>query len=176
MNGPSSSESLEQSLGSSSESDSSSSESESGGSSSDSEGGSVRKRGEKRDSRGRVIPSSRGSSADEIKRASRYVRQLSKALKIDASWARELYVECAAEGTASYDGLLRYFYRREVEHAKGTQKDTTRALGGVQSKSDDKGGREFNVNMPTFQLPEWGPGQPPNGGVHFSTLEKMLEA
>ena len=35
---------------------------------------------------------------------------------------------------------------------------------------------KMSVNMPTFQLPEWSQGQPPNGGVHFSTLQKMLEA
>ena len=130
---------------------------------------------EKRDRRGSAILFPRGSSKEAIKRASRYVRQLSKALKIDDSWARELYSECAAEETTSYDGLLRHFYRCEAEHAKGTQKDTTRALGGGPLQSAESG-REFNSNMPTFQLPEWGPGQPPNGGVHFSTLQKMLEA
>ena len=35
---------------------------------------------------------------------------------------------------------------------------------------------KMSVNMPTFQLPEWSQGQPPNGGVHFTTLQKMLEA
>jgi hypothetical protein len=169
-----SSGSLGQSLGSS-ESGSSSSDSESGGSSSESEGVQTRERVGKRDRDGRSALSSRVASREEIKRASRYVRQLSKVLKIDASWARELYSECTAEGTTSYDGLLRFFYRREAEHAKGTQKDTTRALGGGPLQSTE-GGREFNVNMPTFQLPEWGPGQPPHGGVHFSSLQRMLEA
>lgn len=34
----------------------------------------------------------------------------------------------------------------------------------------------LNISMPTFQLPEWTLGQPPNGGVHFSTLKKMQDA
>ena len=109
-------------------------------------------------------------------RASRYVRQLSKVLNIDASWAQEVYEACTAEGTTSYDGLLRYFYRQQVEFATGTQKETARALNssGRQQQSGDA--RKISVNMPTFQLPEWSPGQPPNGGVHFSTLRKMVEA
>jgi hypothetical protein len=147
-----------------------------GSDSSDSGGGrSVRRAAKKRDSRGLETPSQRVSRTGEAKRASRYVRQLELALGIDASWAREIYEECAAQGTTSYDGLLRYFYRHEVQHAKGTQRETTRALSGEQQRSPAAGG-EFNVSMPTFQLPEWGSGQPPNGGVHFSTLQKMLEA
>jgi hypothetical protein len=147
-----------------------------GSDSSDSEGGrSSSRAAKKRDSRGLETPSQRVSRTSEAKRATRYVRQLELALRIDASWAREIYEECAAQGTTSYDGLLRYFYRREVQHAKGTQRETTRALGGEQQRSPAAGG-EFNVSMPTFQLPEWGSGQPPNGGVHFSTLQKMLEA
>jgi hypothetical protein len=129
----------------------------------------------KRDARGGAIPSRRVSHSSEAKRASRYARQLELALNIDACWARELYEECATQGTTSYDGLLRYFYRHEVQHAKGTHRETARALGGEQQRSSSVSG-EISVNMPTFQLPEWGPGQPPNGGVHFSTLQKMLEA
>jgi hypothetical protein len=147
-----------------------------GSDSSDSEGGrSSSRAAKKRDSRGLETPSQRVSRTSEAKRATRYVRQLELALRIDVSWAREIYEECAAQGTTSYDGLLRYFYRREVQHAKGTQRETTRALGGEQQRSPAAGG-EFNVSMPTFQLPEWGSGQPPSGGVHFSTLQKMLEA
>jgi hypothetical protein len=134
----------------------------------------------KRNSRGAEVPfSSHRSSRTEAKRAARYVRQLALALKIDSVWAKEIYDECAAQGTTSYDGLLQFFYRREVEHAKGTQRETTQALGVMQShrRAEASGtGGEFNVNMPTFQLPEWGAGQPPHGGVHFATLQTMLEA
>ena len=158
-------------------SDFSSSESESGSSNSESsqEGG---KAGQKRASTGGASLFSRSrerSREGEAKRASRYVRQLALALKIDASWAREIYDECVAQGTPSYDELLQHFYRREVRQAKGTQQETTRSLGGEPQRSSATGG-DINVNMPTFQLPEWGPGQPPGGGVHFSTLQKMLEA
>ena len=135
------------------------------------------KASKKRDARGDTTSSSRGSWSSDAKREARYVRQLELALNIDAGWAREIYKECAAQGTTSYDGLLRSFYRREVALAKGTQKETARALGAVeQQKSAGSKGGALNVSMPTFQLPEWGPGQPPNGGVHFPTFKKMLEA
>jgi hypothetical protein len=113
------------------------------------------------------------SGKGEKERSSRYVRQLAKALKIDASWAREVYEECTARGTTSYDGLLRYFYRQQVQHAKGTQKDTTRKLNSSGQHPQYGGVGKISVSMPTFQLPEWSQGQPPNGGVHFSTLQKM---
>jgi hypothetical protein len=116
------------------------------------------------------VPSSHRSRDSTDKRASRYVRQLKLALRIDAGWAREIYDECVARGTTSYDGLLRYFYKTECEKAKGTQKETARPLSAMRGSGD------INMTMPTFQLPEWGQGQPPNGGVHFTTLKKMLEA
>ena len=63
-----------------------------------------------------------------------------------------------------------------MEHAKGTQKETTRALNSSGQQQSAGDARKISVNMPTFQLPEWSQGQPPNGGVHFSTLRKMVEA
>jgi hypothetical protein len=159
-------------------SDPSSANSESGSSDSESscENG---KAGEKRMSSGRLSLSSRArerSGKGETQRSARYVRQLVKVLKIDESWAREVYDACSAAGTTSYDGLLRYFYRQQVQHAKGTQKETTRELNSSGQQQQYGGMRRISVNMPTFQLPEWSQGQPPNGGVHFSTLQKMLEA
>jgi hypothetical protein len=116
------------------------------------------------------------SREQQEQHSARYVRQLMKALKIDAAWAKDVYDACIARGTTSYDGLLRYFYRQEAAYAKGTQKDTARALhGGGQQQSK---GRESGINLtlPTFVLPEWTQGQPPNGGVHYATLQKMLGA
>ena len=112
------------------------------------------------------------------KRASRYVRQLALALKIDSAWAREVYDQCVSEGTTSYDGLLRRFYRNECERAKGIQKETAKPLDtvGRSGGQDARGNRDINMTLPTFQLPDWEPGQPPRGGVHFSTLQKMEEA
>jgi len=167
--GPSSSGSLD--------SLSSSAKSESGSSDSESSGESVRG-GKKRRAGGEYSssPRSRGRAArGELQRSARYVRQLVKALKIDEAWAREVYEACTARGTTSYDGLLRHFYRQEAEHAKGTQKDTARALSSSEQQQYESGGK-ITVNMPTFILPEWGQGQPPNGGVHFSTLQKMLQS
>ena len=75
------------------------------------------------------------SGASEAKRATRYVRQLALALRIDSGWAREIYDECAAQGTHSYEGLLRYFYRTECERAKGTQKETAKPLTLVRKST-----------------------------------------
>jgi hypothetical protein len=122
--------------------------------------------------------SQRRSRGAEAVRATRYVRQLALALKIDLAWAREVYDQCVSEGTTSYDGLLRRFYRNECEHAKGTQKETAKpltTLGRMRGRGA-VGSGDINMTLPTFQLPEWGSGQPPNGGVHFSTLQRMLEA
>ena len=164
--------SLSESLGSESGSDSDR------GDSSDSDArASMGKAAEKRDARGKAIPSSRGSRSSEVKKEARYVRQLQLQLKIDAGWAQEIFRECSKQGTTSYDGLLRFFYRREVACAKGTQKETAKPLGVAEQPMSESGkAGALHVNMPTFQLPEWGPGQPPNGGVHFTTLQKMLEA
>jgi hypothetical protein len=160
--GSESEESLGSSLPSSSSDSGSSSESCSEDSQDDGTG--------KKHHRGGNVPSSHRSRDIKDKRASRYVRQLKLALRIDAGWAREIYDECVSRGTTSYDGLLRYFYKTECEKAKGTQKETARPLSVMRGSGD------INMTMPTFQLPEWGQGQPPNGGVHFSTLKKMLEA
>jgi hypothetical protein len=115
------------------------------------------------------------SRGDEARRATRYVRQLALALKIDSAWAREVYDQCVSEGTTTYDGLLRKFYRNECERAKGTQKETAKPLT-VLGRAGAVGGGDINMTLPTFQLPEWGPGQPPTAGVHFTTLQRMLES
>ena len=168
-----SSSDLSQSLDSSSES------SDNGGESSSSSQEDV---GKKKRRGGDTISSpsrsSRHSRGEEAKRATRYVRQLALALKIDLAWAREVYDQCVSEGTTSYDGLLRRFYRNECERAKGTQKETAKPLTtlGRTGVRGAVGGGDINMTLPTFQLPEWGSGQPPNGGVHFSTLQKMLES
>lgn len=148
---------------------------ESSGSSQEEAGRKKRRDGSK------ITLSSRSQHLDreaESKRASRYVRQLSLALKIDSAWAREVYDECASEGTTSYNGLLRHFYRKECERAKGTQKETAKPLTtlGRTGVRGAVGGGDINMTLPTFQLPEWGSGQPPNGGGHFTTFQKMLES
>jgi hypothetical protein len=94
----------------------SSSDSDSGANSSSEEEERGASAGQKRFNSGAKVPlscSPRELAARDAKRATRYVRQLALALKIDSVWAREIYDECAAQGTHSYEGLLRYFYRTE---------------------------------------------------------------
>ena len=102
---------------------------------------------------------------------SRYLRALQKGLFIDEAWAKATYDDCqrqCGDHKVKWQSLLEMFYDNEVRRAKGTQIDHARGLGGKSQKS--RGG----VN-PTFTLPDWSSGQPPVGGVHFSTLTAMLE-
>ena len=120
-----------------------------------------------------------GGKADERagddRRASRYMRQMRLELDIDAAWAREVYTAVQSGGKVTYAALLQQFYEQEVQQAKGTQRETARPLQTAGTPGPQRDGGEINVTMPTTVLPDWGQGQPPNGGVHFSTLQKMLE-
>lgn len=116
----------------------------------------------------------RSRQAPQDRHASRYLRNLGKLLLIDEAESREVYAETQASpferDGVSMAALVRTFYLREVRGAKGTQADHARSL---EAGAAAPPGPSPN---PTFTLPDWAIGQPPIGGVHFSTLTAMLEA
>lgn len=116
----------------------------------------------------------RSRQAPQDRHASRYLRNLGKLLLIDEAESREVYAETQASpferDGVSMAALIRTFYLREVRGAKGTQADHARSL---EAGAAAPPGPSPN---PTFTLPDWAIGQPPIGGVHFSTLTAMLEA
>ena len=116
--------------------------------------------------RSRTTPSDRHKT--------RYLRNLGKVLLIDEAQAQAVYSAAQAasprSNQLSWGLLLRTFYQQEVDKAKGTQVDHARSLALDAPKPSGPS------PSPTFSLPDWSSGQPPQGGVHFSTLKEMTEA
>ena len=117
----------------------------------------------------------RARTVQPDRHASRYLRNLCKVLLIDEAAAKKVYevTQAAARDRrreVSWGALLHTFYQEEVSKAKGTQDEHARSL---QAGATGPPGSSPN---PTFTLPDWCSGQPPQGGIHFSTLKAMLEA
>ena len=158
----------------SSSSEFSSESSSSNGSESDSDSsnnGASAKRGKQ--APGSFLSLNRSRQAPTDRHESRYLRNLIKLLLIDESEAKEVYAETQSkiqrwDCSVTMSALLETFYLREVRGAKGTQAEHARSL---EAGTEPPGGPS-----PTFTLPDWCSGQPPIGGLHFSTLTAMLEA
>jgi len=117
----------------------------------------------------------RARTVQPDRHASRYLRNLCKVLLIEEAAAKKVYevTQAAARNLrreVSWGALLHTFYQEEVSKAKGTQDEHARSL---QAGATGPPGSSPN---PTFTLPDWCSGQPPQGGIHFSTLKGMLEA
>jgi hypothetical protein len=122
---------------------------------------------------GSFLSLDRSRKAPADRHESRYLRNLVKLLLIDESEAKEVYAQTQAKvqswnRSVTMFALVETFYLREVRGAKGTQAEHARSL--------DDGDKPPGGPSPTFTLPDWSSGQPPIGGLHFSTLKDMLAA
>ena len=150
-----------------------SSESSSKGSSEDSSDSSSEAKERTRQG-GSFLPRNRSQTATTDRHKTRYLRNLGKVLLIDDAQAQAVYEATRATiprmSQPSWGSLLHTFYQQEVDKAKGTQEDHARSLElGAPAPPGPS-------PSPTFSLPDWSSGQPPQGGLHFSTLNVMLEA
>jgi hypothetical protein len=97
---------------------------------------------------GSFLSLNRSRKAPADRHESRYLRNLGKLLLIDEGEAKEVYAETQAK-------VQRW----------------NRSVTILEEGDKPPGGPS-----PTFTLPDWCSGQPPIGGLHFSTLKDMLAA